>query len=698
MSYQQPSGSPQNQSQFGPHGFGPHGNYGFQPNQNNYQNNQPFFNRKNGPGFNPQQQNGFPFQKNNFYPPHGGNFPPQGAPFQYQFQQPQPQPESCHEHQLNFEGRLDENCKICLKKVGENGGYKCKECPIVLCLNCSQKIFYGNKKKQIHQHDLILRDRNSWTCDSCKTSYMDNASFFCEKCDFDVCDKCYIEENQPQPQFPQLQPPSQQQGPYPQPQYAPSQTIPQPPYQQQGPYPQPSFQQQGPYPQPPFQGPGSNMKPPFPQQGPYPLTPFPQQPQEQYQPGQVGYVQQQSVNQSQGGFQPYQGEKYPAQQNNYQTQDGYQQQNQENGLEPESEHEHPLNFEQSINEFCKLCSQNIGNREGYKCKECPIVLCLNCSDRIFYGNKNKTIHQHELFLKNKINSWNCNICRKPKAQSASFSCTQCNFDICDECYMGNLPQGYQPQQGVNPQQYPIQQDNQPMKPAYAQTQQQTQEQYESFHEHPLNYEEKLNSNCKICLKKQEGNEGYICKDCPLVLCMNCLNSIYYGSKKKSLHKHDLILKNRANWRCDICKKKNGDASFYCTECDFDACHDCYLGKSQEGSQTNNQYQPITILESESSHEHPLNYQEKLKDTCKICLKSINNEKGYKCEKCPMILCFDCSNIIKKPKKKSIHNHDLLLQTRKRWRCNLCKKEFKNKSSFYCKECDYDACVNCFTKN
>ena len=43
MSYQQPSGSPQNQSQFGPHGFGPHGNYGFQPNQNNYQNNQPFF-------------------------------------------------------------------------------------------------------------------------------------------------------------------------------------------------------------------------------------------------------------------------------------------------------------------------------------------------------------------------------------------------------------------------------------------------------------------------------------------------------------------------------------------------------------------------------------------------------------------------------------------------------------------------------
>jgi hypothetical protein len=28
-----------------------------------------------------------------------------------------------------------------MQYIGENAGYKCKDCPIVLCLNCSQKNF-----------------------------------------------------------------------------------------------------------------------------------------------------------------------------------------------------------------------------------------------------------------------------------------------------------------------------------------------------------------------------------------------------------------------------------------------------------------------------------------------------------------------------------------------------------------------------
>ena len=701
MSYQQQNGFPQNQPNFGAHGFCPHGNIGYNHNQNNQQ----FPGRRIEQGFN-QNQGGF-HPRYNFFPPHGGNFNPQG--FNQQQYQQQPEPEPAHEHPLNFEGILNEKCKICLQNIGENGGYKCKECPIVLCLNCSQKIFYGNKNKQLHQHDLLLQDRNSWTCDICKTSYMDNASFYCNQCDFDVCDKCYLNDNLPQQQFPQPQPQPQ----FPQPpsqQQFPQSQQPFPQSQQQFPHPQKQFpksqfQQQYPQSQSQFPQPQQNQQTPFQQpQSQYPQPPFkPNQnqqygPQMQYPQQQPTFAPQQNISQSQGGFQqPFnQGGNYMSQEQYYNQEDYSQQQYQEQELQPDSDHEHPLNFEEKLNEKCKICLQNIGGNGGYKCKECPITLCLNCSDRIFYDYKNKSIHQHELFLKAK-NNWNCNNCKRYKQENASFSCTQCNFDVCDECYIGQTQQGYQNQQNVNNQQPTINQFNQQMQPAYVQTQQQ-QEEYEPFHEHPLNYEEKINDNCKICLKKIGGKEGYKCKECPIVLCIECLNIIYYGAKKKTLHNHELVLKDRNNWTCNICKKKNGNASFYCPQCDFDACYNCYLEQSNQITQNNSEYHQEVVSESDSGHEHPLYYEENLKQNCKLCLKKINDQKGYKCKKCEIVLCLGCSNkIFFKEKNKSLHKHDLLLKPRKSWKCNKCLKIFKNNASFYCKKCDYDSCVDCYIK-
>jgi hypothetical protein len=662
MSYQQQNSYPHGQPYFGPHGFGPHGNFGFQPNQNNYQ----YSGNNNEQGFN-QQQMGFP-PHGNFYPPNMGNYPQPGFN-QPQFQQPEPEP--AHEHPLNFEGTINDKCKICLLNIGDKGGYKCKDCPIILCLDCSQKIFYGNKKKQIHQHDLLLEDRNSWTCDICKTSYMDNASFHCEQCDFDACEKCYLENNQPQ----QFQPPQ--------------------------PYPQQNNQQ--PYPQPPFQPPQ-----PYPQQNnqqPYPQPPF-QPPQGQYQPNQPAYAQEQGY-QPQGGNYPQQDMNYNPQEY-YQNQEGYQQQYQEQEIPPESDHEHPLNYVEQLNDICKLCLKQI-NGNAYKCNECPIVLCLNCSDKIFYGNKNKAIHQHELFLRDR-HSWKCNICKKSKKDNAAFNCKQCDFDVCDDCFF-QIPQqgqqGYQMQQEAYAQQYQIPQGNQQMQPAYAQSQEQ--DDYEAFHDHPLHYEERLNDKCKLCEQNIGGKEGYKCKDCPLILCLSCLNKIYYGAKKKSLHNHDLILQERSNWKCNICKQKKGNASFYCKECDFDACQDCYIENTNQGSYSSNQIniqnqqyqqnqQEKPIGTDVSRHEHPLYYSEKLKEKCCLCLKNLNNEKGYKCKNCKFSLCFNCSNrIFNKPQNKLLHGHDLFLMMRKNWKCNKCRKQFKNQASFYCKKCVFDSCENCYLK-
>ena len=605
-----------NPSIFGPHGVGrPHRNIGFPPNQNNFPQNQSFpGNMNQSQGFNhPHQQMGFPPQgpQGNFFPPQGPNFNQQGQQgfYQPQFQQPQPEPESHHEHPLNFEGKIEDKCKICLQNIGDKGGYKCGDCPIILCIDCSQKIFYGNKKKQIHEHELMLKDRNSWHCNLCNKNYMDNASFYCEKCDFDACDKCFIEEAVPQLQIPQ-----------------------------------PQFQPQ--FPQP-------------------------------FQPQQEAYSQQQ------GGYQQYQQNgNYP-----YQVPEEYQQQYQEQ--QPESEHEHPLNFENKLNNNCVFCLQLIGEKGGYLCKKCPIFLCLNCSDKIFYGNKNRNIHQHELLLKDR-NNWNCNVCKQPKIEKASFFCVQCNFDVCNGCFINEngQVQEYYPSQNNQFQQsiYEQEQDDNYQEPIP-----------ESTHEHPLLYEDKINSKCKLCLKKIEGKEAYKCKDCQLVLCFDCSDKIFYGNKKKPIHEHDLHLKERENWKCNICKKLNkSNASFYCTKCDFDVCDDCFIDLNGQEEQESQQL--IQQQEPESTHEHPLNYEEKLKETCKLCLKKMDYIPGYKCNECPMVLCFDCSNkVFYSPKNKSIHNHDLKLKNRNTWKCNLCKKKFKDYASFYCKQCDFDSCSNCYLK-
>ena len=104
----------------------------------------------------------------------------------------QQQPESAHEHPLNHLPNLVEECKVCMRNIGGQAGYKCNSCPMTLCLGCSNKIFYGNKKKGAHIHPLALKDRNSWKCDLCKKTYKSVASFYCKQCDFDVCSSCYI--------------------------------------------------------------------------------------------------------------------------------------------------------------------------------------------------------------------------------------------------------------------------------------------------------------------------------------------------------------------------------------------------------------------------------------------------------------------------------------------------------------------------
>ena len=152
------------------HGHGPHGGFGGgYPPQQGY---------GSGAGYPPQQPGygsgaGYPPQQPGYGS--GAGYPQQPG----YAQQPQQEPSN-------------EACKVCQRPIGGQAAYVCHQCPLVLCYECSNAIFYGNKAKQVHPHPLALRVRNAWKCDLCKQHFRGTASFYCKPCDFDACSRCYV--------------------------------------------------------------------------------------------------------------------------------------------------------------------------------------------------------------------------------------------------------------------------------------------------------------------------------------------------------------------------------------------------------------------------------------------------------------------------------------------------------------------------
>ena len=134
-------------------------------------------------------------------------------------------PVDCHEHPLtlsndemrNYQG-VKWYCSICNNKdycfLSNTLSFHCHSCQYDLCEKCIAEHNYKyandliikhvpkNKKVyvSVHPHSLLLsgkEERNyggddTWLCDICKVIYSGFIySFFCKKCGYDVCIKCY---------------------------------------------------------------------------------------------------------------------------------------------------------------------------------------------------------------------------------------------------------------------------------------------------------------------------------------------------------------------------------------------------------------------------------------------------------------------------------------------------------------------------
>ena len=124
-----------------------------------------------------------------------------------------------HEHRLVYcITKFDWKCNKCNKNYSKNEAkYYCSFCDYYMCDNCREKGYYDKKRKfpknippnnvnfkekflkcKHHEHNLalcrtsrIVLSETYWKCNICKKGYNYNDwSFYCTKCDFDLCCNC----------------------------------------------------------------------------------------------------------------------------------------------------------------------------------------------------------------------------------------------------------------------------------------------------------------------------------------------------------------------------------------------------------------------------------------------------------------------------------------------------------------------------
>lgn len=100
-------------------------------------------------------------------------------------------PSKIHNHPLTINSLIGECCSLCLTKKVCQKGNKCLNCLLIICDECSLLInnYYNLHKK--HEHSLTLLSKQM--CKFCNE--VNNNQFYafrCDKCNFEICPKCYL--------------------------------------------------------------------------------------------------------------------------------------------------------------------------------------------------------------------------------------------------------------------------------------------------------------------------------------------------------------------------------------------------------------------------------------------------------------------------------------------------------------------------
>ncbi|KAA8518237.1 hypothetical protein F0562_015711 [Nyssa sinensis] len=333
-------------------------------------------------------------------------------------------------------------------------------------------------------------------------------------------------------------------------------------------------------------------------------------------------------------------------------------------MELEYIHEHPLIFYEAQKDdpqsldLCHGCGKNILG-PAYRCsQECFFHLHKLCAELPKQINYNQH-WQHPLILLIKPPyNCRCNVCRG-LWDKFTYHCSHCHFDLCISCAL-------EEELDYHSHEHPLflyevgKGDAQSLDlchgcgngilgPAYHCSQQQC---FFYLHKicaelpkkinHTLHPQHSLNlfikppyhsqtCECDVCQEHWD-KFTYNCSDCDFNLCISCVLGKERRIKHES-HEHPLDLLQRPTlFQCDACDTKSEDISYICTVCSFRIHKGCASLQS-------------TIKNSD--HDHPLtlaySFPDKYLKLCKICSLRVRPEHWvYYCDICNYFAHVKCA--------------------------------------------------------
>ena len=333
-----------------------------------------------------------------------------------------------------------------------------------------------------------------------------------------------------------------------------------------------------------------------------------------------------------------------------------------NIVEKENEKEILNENKGDLIEQCYSCQKNLFSENDSiinHCFDCKCNFCIKCSKNHIKNNNSHDLNLFEVKLlnpKEDLNSCNiCNICEeKIQSKRAFYKCENCNIDLCEECIFNH---------------YKSKPNHNFILVKYKNVDEQINDIYDElkypYHDvmRNQNFENDASENNErtLNISSLRTNEDY---------CNNC------GIKLNDISKQN----------CNNCKM------IFCNE-----CINYHLEKHNE----------YKLMKSSSQRKIFLSKEEKGK--CNKCLKLFNQYSIYKCNKCKIKLCQECSII----HNKIFSSHKLVLlknfseQNQKEQKekedksiqcsCLLCETahySYPNRFFYVCSECNGNICSLC----